>query len=106
MLKQFAVEIPTLPVDQCHSHLIQHLKECFAVLVERRAAEKGRQALGTHMVYRETFFANTDASSSAPYPQELNPWSRAGRSPKSTSERSRSIHPQWTKVKGKNKIKI
>ena len=27
------------------------------------------------MVYRETFFANPAASSSAPYPQELNPWS-------------------------------
>ena len=26
------------------------------------------------MVYRETFFANPMASSSAPYPQELNPW--------------------------------
>ena len=26
------------------------------------------------MVYRETFFANPPASSSAPYPQELNPW--------------------------------
>ena len=23
MLNQFAVEIPTFPVDQCHSHLIQ-----------------------------------------------------------------------------------
>ena len=28
MLNQFAVEIPTLPVDQCHSHLIEFLKEC------------------------------------------------------------------------------
>ena len=28
MLNQFAVEIPTLPVDQCHSHLIQFLEEC------------------------------------------------------------------------------
>ena len=28
MLNQYAVEIPTLPVDQCHSHLIQFLKEC------------------------------------------------------------------------------
>ena len=27
ILNQFAVEIPTLPVDQCHSHLIQFLKE-------------------------------------------------------------------------------
>ena len=25
---QFAVEIPTLPVDQCHSHLIRYLKAC------------------------------------------------------------------------------
>ena len=75
MLNQFAVEIPTLPVEQCHSHLIQFLKECQAVLLECRAAEKGRQAFGTHMVYWETFFANPDASSSAPYPQELNQWS-------------------------------
>ena len=28
MLNQFAVEIHTLPVNQCHSHLIQFLKEC------------------------------------------------------------------------------
>ena len=35
---------------------------------------KGRQAFLTHMVYRETF-ASPDASSTAPYPQELNPWS-------------------------------
>ena len=28
MLSQFAVEIPTLPVDQCHSHLIRYLKGC------------------------------------------------------------------------------
>ena len=27
-LNQFAVEIPTLPVDQCLSHLIQYLKDC------------------------------------------------------------------------------
>ena len=55
MLNQFAVEIPTLPVDQCHSHLIRYLKECCDILSYRRAAEKGRQAFGTHMVYRETF---------------------------------------------------
>ena len=74
MLNQFAVEIPTLPVDQCHSHLIRHLEECCDSLSYRRAAEKGRQAFGTHMVYRETFFADQLASSSAPYPQELHQW--------------------------------
>ena len=35
----------------------------------------GRQVFGARMQYRETFFANPTASSSAPYPQELNPWS-------------------------------
>ena len=34
----------------------------------------GRQAFGTHMVYRETFFANPTTSSSAPCPKESNPW--------------------------------
>ena len=48
MLKQFAVEIPTLPVDQCHSHLTRHLEECCDGLSCRRAAEKGCQAFGTH----------------------------------------------------------
>ena len=28
MLNHYAVEIPTLPVDQCHSHLIRFLEEC------------------------------------------------------------------------------
>ena len=55
MLNQYAVEIPTLPVNLCHSHHIQFLEECQAVLLECRAAEKGRQAFGTRMVYRETF---------------------------------------------------
>ena len=35
--------------------LIQFLKECQAVLSHRRAAKKGRQAFGTHMVCLETF---------------------------------------------------
>ena len=34
----------------------------------------GRQVFGTRMVHRETFFAKPTASSSAPYPQESNPW--------------------------------
>ena len=55
MLNQFAVEIPTLPVDQCHSHLIRYLEGCCDILSYRRTAEKGRQAFGTHMLHRETF---------------------------------------------------
>ena len=49
------VEIPTLQVDQCHSHLTRYLDECCDNLSYQRATKKGRQAFGTHMVYRETF---------------------------------------------------
>ena len=55
MLNQYAVDIPTLPVNQCLSHLIQLLVECQAVLWECRAATTCRQTFGTRMVYRETF---------------------------------------------------
>ena len=49
MLNQFAVEIPTLPVDQCHT------PHPMPGGMLRQSAEKGRQPFGTHMVYRETF---------------------------------------------------
>ena len=94
---------PTLPVDQCRSHLVRYLKGCCDILSYRRAAEKGRQAFGTHMVYWETFLANPDASSSAPYPQELNHWNSSIEEPlhsstmeKSERTRSRSEMPVWT----------
>ena len=74
MLNQFALEIPTLPVDHCYSLNIRYLKGCCGVLSYRQAAEKGRQAFGTHMVFRETFLPDPLASSSAPYPQELHQW--------------------------------
>ena len=32
MLNQYAVDVPTLPVNLCLSHLIQFLVECYAVL--------------------------------------------------------------------------
>ena len=40
--------------------------------LECRAAETVRQAFGTRMVYRETFFANPRASSSSLYPGGVN----------------------------------
>ena len=73
MLNQYAVDNPTLPVNHCFSHLIQIRAECQAVLWECRAATKGRQVFGTHGVSGNVF-ANPTASSSAPYPQESNPW--------------------------------
>ena len=52
---QDAESVRSVPVDQCPSHFIRYLKGCCDSLSYRRAAEKGRQAFGIHMVYRETF---------------------------------------------------
>ena len=66
--------------------------------LECRAAEKGRQAFGTHMVYRETFLQIHMLLLQLLI---LKNWIHGGKSLK-----SRFICPQWRKVKGKNKIKI
>ena len=62
----------------------------------KRRREGPRSILDTHGISGNVF-ANPVASSSAPYPQELNPRS---------SKKSRFTPPQWRIVKGKNKIKI
>ena len=46
------------------------------------------------MVYRETFFANPHASSSAPYPQELNPWGTTIEEPLHMSTAEKSERPE------------
>ena len=94
MLNQFAVEIPTLPVDQCHSHLIQYLKECCDILSLRRAAKKGRQVFrDTHGILGNVF-ATPDASSSAPYPQELRQWNSSIEEPLHSSTAEKSERPE------------
>ena len=55
MLSQYAVDNPTLPVNQRYSHLVEILAECKAVLWECWAATISRQTFGTRMVYRKTF---------------------------------------------------
>ena len=46
------------------------------------------------MVYRENVFANPLASSSAPYPQELNQWSSSIEEPPHTSTAEKSERPE------------
>ena len=89
ILNQFAVEIPTLPVDQFHSHLTQFLKECQAVLGMPSRREGPPSIWDTHGISGNVF-ANPDASSSASYPQELNPGSSRTEEPlySSTVEKS------------------
>ena len=86
IVNQFAVEIPTLPVDQRYSHLIQILVECWAVLWECRAATMGRQVYLVHAWILGNVFANPTASSSATCPQQSNPWISKHTSPHVMSE--------------------
>ena len=62
------------------------LRHSFVAAPQRRAAKQ----LG-HIVYREAFLANPDASSSALYPQELHQWNSSIEEPlhSSTVEKSK-----------------
>ena len=55
MLSRYAVEILTLPVNRGYSLNILFLKDCWGLHSDRRAAKKGCQTFGIHMVYQETF---------------------------------------------------
>ena len=90
MLNQYAVDNPTLPVNQCFSHLIPILVERQAVPWECRAA-----SIWDTQGFSGKVFANPAASSSAPYPQELNPWSSGISDPiySSTAEKNENQTP-------------
>ena len=75
MLNQYAVDIPTSPVNLSLCHLIQFLVDCEAVHRECRAAEKCHQVFGTRVVHWDTFLQIQFASSTEPFPQELDPQS-------------------------------
>ena len=78
--------IPTLPVNQCHSHLIQMLSRSLGMPSRR---EGPPSIWDTHGISGNVF-ANPVASSSAPNPQEENPWSSGREEPlhSSTVEKS------------------
>ena len=98
MLNQFEVEIPTLPVDQClfPPHPIPEgmLRHSF---VSPRRKQGPPCIWDTHGISGNVF-ANPHASSSAPYPQELNPWGTTIEEP---------LHMSTVeKVEDQNKIEI
>ena len=96
MLNQYAVDIPTLPVDQCHSLLIQCLKECYAVLFGMPSRREGPPSIWDTHGMSGNVFAGPVVSSTAPYPQDLNPWS---------SGISEPIHPP-TAEKNENQTPV
>ena len=82
------MEIPTLPVDQCHSHLIPEGMLSRSIGMPSR--REGPPSIWDTHGKSGNVFVNPDASSSAPYPQELNPWSSGTEEPlhSSTVEKS------------------
>ena len=98
MLNQSAVDIPTSPVNQCLSHLIQFLKGCEAVLWESRAAEKGRHAFGTPMIYCETFLQIQVG--------HLQVLIRRNWIHGVPEDKNCFIHQQWKRVRKKHQLKI
>ena len=55
MLNQYAVDNPTLPVNQCLSQLVRDPGGMLSRSIGMPSRKDGRQAFGTRMVYRETF---------------------------------------------------
>ena len=85
MLNQYTVEIPTLPVDQCHSPrhpILEGMLRHSFVSPSRR--EGPPNIWDTHGMSGNVF-ANPHASSSAPYPHELNQWNSLIEEPLHTS---------------------
>ena len=83
MLNQYAVDIPTLPANQTSGGMLSRS-------LEMPSRNNGPPSIwDTHGISGHVF-ANRDASSSAPYPQELNPWSSRTEEPlhSSTVEKS------------------
>ena len=90
MLNQSAVEIPTLPVDQCQSHLIQFLEENSSVPSRKEGPPSIKD---THGISGNVL-ANPVASSSTPYPQGLNQWNSSTEEPLHSSTVEKSEKPE------------
>ena len=74
MLNQYAVDIPTLPVNLCLSHLILFPGGMLSRSIGRPSRREGRPDIWNTHGISGNVFVNPPASSSAPYPHESNPW--------------------------------
>ena len=94
MLNQFAVEIPTLPVNKMlfPTHPIPEgmLRPSF---VSPRCKEGPPCIWDTHGISGNVF-ANPHASSSGPYSQKLNQWNSSSEEPLHTSTVEKSVRPE------------
>ena len=98
MLNQYAVELPTLPVDQCHSPPHPIPEGMLSRSIEMPSRREGPPSIWDTHGLSGNVFANSVASSSATYPQELIHGV--------PEQKNRFTHPQWKRVREKHKFKI
>ena len=92
MLNQFAVELSSIPVNQCFPNTFGSWRDVKAFI--RIAAPQRRAAMHLGLFFGNVFFANPPASSSAPHPQELNPWETTIEEPLHMSTAKKSERPE------------
>ena len=90
MLNQFAVETPTLPVDQCQSHFIKIPEGMLSCSFGVPSRVEGPPSIWDTHGISGNVCADPDASSSAPCHQELHQWNSSIEEPlhSSTVEKS------------------
>ena len=90
MLNQYAVDNPTLLVNQCFSHLSKNPGGMLSRSLGMPSRNDERPSIWDTHGFSGNVFADPVASSSAPFPQELNPWS-SGRAEPFTHQRRRRM---------------
>ena len=89
------MEILTLPIDQCHSHLIRYLKGLLRHSFVSPRRKEGLPDIWDTLGISGNVFANPQASSTAPYPQELNStWRTTIEEPLHMSTAEKSERPE------------
>ena len=74
MLNQYALDNPTLPVNLRFSHFVRDLGGMLSRSLGVPSRNDGPPSIWDTHGFSGNVFANPTASSSAPYPQESNPW--------------------------------
>ena len=95
ILNQYAVDNPTLPVKQCFFPPHPDPGGMLSRSLGMPSRREGPPSIWDTHGISGNVFANPTASSSAPYPQELNPWSSGREEPihSSTVEKSEKQTP-------------
>ena len=80
MLNQYAVDNPTLPVNQCFFPPPPIPEGMLSRFIGMPSRNEGPPSIWDTHGISGNVLADPKASSSEPYPQELNPWSRGAAS--------------------------